>query len=460
MMIAKRLVLATLVLVAVITAMLLVMKDKIMLGAEAYLYGYPLVMMETTRIQSAKYIGPENQLRMVRQFPNAQFKEVVRPNVDTLYTTAFLSMKEGPWAFEMPANNKRYELMPFMDAWTNVFASPGTRTSGNQGGTYLLAGPEWNGQVPKGMTLLKSPTDMVWLIGRTQTNGTADFATVHELQNRLRLSKWPQPPDSLSASTDSKRDAQPSWQVSTEPSLTPVAQMKALNTTEFFNRLMKLMVSNPPSPEDAPLLARLAQLEIKPGQAVHLSGSNALSFSLGRWIANQRVMKALNTKAQDGSWSYPPLNLGRYGTDYNTRAAVAMVGLGANLPEDAMYPNTVLDHQGQALNGKHRYRLHFAANALPPVKAFWSITAYGADEFLIDNPLQRFAIGDRDPLVFNADGSLDLWVQATPPSQKEAAANWLPVQMGAPFLLNARLYWPEDKALNGQWKMPVVERLN
>ena len=460
MMIAKRLVLATLVLVAVITAMLLVMKDKIMLGAEAYLYGYPLVMMETTRIQSAKYIGPENQLRMVRQFPNAQFKEVVRPNVDTLYTTAFISMKEGPWAFEMPANNKRYELMPFMDAWTNVFASPGTRTSGNQGGTYLLAGPEWNGQVPKGMTLLKSPTDMVWLIGRTQTNGTADFATVHELQNRLRLTKWLQPPDSLSASTDSKRDAPPSWQVSTEPSLTPVAQMKALNTTEFFNRLMKLMVSNPPSPEDAPLLARLAQLEIKPGQAVHLSGSNALSFSLGRWIANQRVMKALNTKAQDGSWSYPPLNLGRYGTDYNTRAAVAMVGLGANLPEDAMYPNTVLDHQGQALNGKHRYRLHFAANALPPVKAFWSITAYGADEFLIDNPLQRFAIGDRDPLVFNADGSLDLWVQATPPSQKEAAANWLPVQMGAPFLLNARLYWPEDKALNGQWKMPVVERLN
>lgn len=460
MMIAKRLVLATLVLVAVITAMLLVMKDKIMLGAEAYLYGYPLVMMETTRIQSAKYTGPENQLRMVRQFPNAQFKEVVRPNVDTLYTTAFISMKEGPWAFEMPANNKRYELMPFMDAWTNVFASPGTRTSGNQGATYLLAGPEWNGQVPKGMTLLKSPTDMVWLIGRTQTNGTADFATVHELQNRLRLTKWPQPPDSLSASTDSKRDAQAGWQVSTEPSLPPVAQMKALNTTEFFNRLMKLMVSNPPSPEDAPLLARLAQLEIKPGQAVHLSGSNALSFSLGRWIANQRVMKALNTKAQDGSWSYPPLNLGRYGTDYNTRAAVAMVGLGANLPEDAAYPNTALDHQGQALNGKHRYRLHFAANALPPVKAFWSITAYGADEFLIDNTLQRFAIGDRDPLVFNADGSLDLWVQATPPSEKEAAANWLPVQMGAPFLLNARLYWPEDKALNGQWKMPVVERLN
>lgn len=460
MKITKRILIAALVLVALVAAMLLIKKDKIMLGAEAYLYGYPLVIMETTRVQSAKYIGPENQLRMVRQFPNAHFKDVVRPNVDTLYTTAFISMKEGPWVFEMPANDKRYELMPFMDAWTNVFASPGTRTSGNQGATYLLTGPEWDGQVPKDMTLLKSPTDMVWLIGRTQTNGAADFATVHELQNRLRLTKWPMPENPTSANTDSKRDAIPDWQVSLEPSLAPVAQMKALSTPEFFNRLMQLMVSHPASKEDAPLIERLAQLEIKPGQAVHLSWSNALSFSLGRWIANQRVLRALNTKAQDGSWSYPPLNLGRYGTDYNTRAAVAMVGLGANLPEDAVYPNTALDHQGQALNGKHRYRLHFAANALPPVKAFWSITAYGADEFLIDNPMQRFAIGDRDPLVFNADGSLDLWVQATPPSQKEAAANWLPVQMGAPFLLNARLYWPEDKALNGQWNMPVVERLN
>jgi len=350
--------------------------------------------------------------------------------------------------------------MPFMDAWTNVFASPGTRTSGNQGATYLLAGPEWDGQVPEGMTLLKSSTDMVWLIGRTQTNGTADFATVHELQNRLSLTKWRQPSSILSASTDSQRDAKTVWQVSTEPSLTPVAQMKAFSTPEFFNRLMQLMISNPPPTEDAPLLARLAQLEIKPGQAVHLNWTNTLSFSLGRWIANQRVMKALNTKPQDGIWSSPPLNLGRYGTDYNTRAAVAMVGLGANLPEDALYPNTAVDQQGRPLNGQHRYRLHFAANALPPVKAFWSITAYGADEFLIDNPLQRFALGDRDPLAFNADGSLDIWIQASTPDQKEAATNWLPVQMGSSFLLNARLYWPEAKALNGQWKMPVVERLN
>jgi hypothetical protein len=460
MKIVKRTLTAVLLLLALIAGLVLVLKDKITLGAEAFLYGYPLVMMETTRVQSAKYIGPENQLRLVRQFPNAQFKDVVRPNVDTLYTTAFISMKDGPWVFEMPANDKRYELMPFMDAWTNVFASPGSRTSGNQGATYLLAGPQWQGTVPKNMTLLKSPTDMVWLIGRTQTNSTADYAVVHDLQNRLRLTKWDAHNGSASADTDSKKISSPAWQASTEPAVPPLAQMSALSTLEFFNRLMQLMVSNPPAPADAPLLARLAQLEIRPGQAVAMSWYQHLSFALGRWIAHQRVMKALNNKAMDGSWSVPPLNLGRYGSDYNTRAAVAMVGLGANLPEDAIYPNTALDHQGNPLNGQHRYRMHFAANSLPPVKAFWSITAYGADEFLIDNPIQRFALGDRDPLVFNADGSLDIWIQATPPDSKEAHANWLPVQKGAPFLLNARLYWPEDRALNGPWKMPAVERLN
>ena len=456
----KRFLIFALVWVALMAALLMAIKDKIALGAEAYLYGYPLVMMETTRLQSAKYIGPENQLRLVRQFPNAQFKDVVRPNVDTLYTTAFLSMKEGPWVFEMPANDKRYELMPFMDAWTNVFASPGTRTLGNQGASFLLVGPNWQGQVPKGMTILKSPTDMVWLIGRTQTNGTADFATVHELQNRLSLTKWQQLSDKLPARTDLQKLEPSNWQANPKPASPPVAQMKALSTPDFVNRLMQLMVNNPPASEDAPLLVRLAKLEIKPGQVVQLSWLNELSFSLGRWIANQRITKVLNTKPEAGVWSSPPLNLGRYGTDYNTRAAVAMVGLGANLPEDAMYPNTTRDQQGKALNGEHRYRVHFPANALPPVKAFWSITAYGADEFLIDNPLQRFALGDRDPLVFNADGSLDIWIQASPPDQKEAATNWLPVQRGSDFLLNARLYWPDDTALKGQWKMPAVERLN
>ena len=158
-------------------------------------------------------------------------------------------------------------------------------------------------------------------------------------------------------------------------------------------------------------------------------------------------------------WSTPPRNLGQYGIDYATRAGVAMVGLGANLAADALYPNAQVDGQGEPLDGSRRYRLHFKAGELPPVKAFWSVTAYGADDYLIANPMQRYALGDRDPLVFNADGSLDLWIQADEPAA-DKKNNWLPVKAGARFLLNARLYWPEDAALDGRWGMPAVERLH
>ena len=447
----KKFLLISLSVLMLLAAFVMAFKDKISLGAEAFLYGYPLVIMEVTRVHSSHYIGPENQLRRVRQFPDASFKDVVRPNVDTLYTTAFFSMKEGPWVFEMPANSERYELMPFMDAWTHVFASPGTRTSGSESATFLLVGPSWQGDVPNGMTLLRSPTDMVWLIGRTQTNGTADFETVHRLQDRLHLKK-------LSSSGHTEKPSP--WQASSAASTPPIVQMRNMGTSEFLNRLMALMVNNPPFAADAPLLKRMAGAGLVPGQAVHLQGLDLASFALGRWIAHFKVQQALSNKAKDGRWTTPPMNLGAYGTDYNTRAAVAMVGLGANLPQDATYPNTNLDHQGNTLSGKHRYRLHFKAQALPPVKAFWSVTAYGADEFLIDNPIKRYALGDRDALHYNADGSLDIWIQAQAPKEAHRHANWLPVHPDQPFLLNARLYWPKEDALQGRWQMPAIERLD
>jgi hypothetical protein len=445
----KRLLWTLLIFSLLVAGTLWTYKDKIVLGAEAFLFGYPLVMMETTRVHSQKYIGPENELRRVRLFPDATFKDVVRPNVDTLYTTAFISMKEGPWVFEMPANDERYELMPFMDAWTHVFASPGTRTSGTQGSTYLLVGPKWQGQTPAGMNLLRAPTDMVWLIGRTQTNGPADFERVHRLQDRLKLYRLGGPSNTPST-----------WQASAQKSAPPVVQMKEMSMREFYERLMQLMVENPAKAEDKAMLDRLASHQLEPGKPVQLSAIDTASFALGRWIANRKVTQALQQKVKDGTWSTPPLSLGNYGTDYNIRAVVAMVGLGANLPEDALYPNTSLDAHGQALHGQHRYQLHFDAAKLPPVKAFWSITAYGADEFLMANELKRFALGDRDKLVYNVDGSLDIWIQATRPTDATQAANWLPVKADAPFLLNARLYWPKPEALQGTWQMPAVKRLN
>jgi hypothetical protein len=449
----KRVLLALLIPLVMGVAVLYLKAEQIRLGAEAYVFGYPLVIMDVTRSNATQMLGPENQLHRVRHFPDANFREVVRPNVDTLYTSAFIDMSQGPWVFEMPANNQRYEVMPFMDAWTNVFAAPGTRSTGTAGGRFLLAGSNWQGDTPAGLTLLRAPTRIVWLIGRTQTNGVADYPVVHALQDRLALR-------SLAAWQGGRDDVSPLWQRTTERLLPPIAQMQSMPVTEFFERLTRLLVENPPAAADAPMMAKLARIGITPGQSPNWGWLDRGSLALGRWIADMRIARELK-KPRDlvRGWATPPASLGNYGSDYATRTAVAMVGLGANLPLDANYPNTRVDQDGQALDGSRRYRLHFKAGALPPVNAFWSVTAYSGQDFFIENPLQRYALGDRDPLAFNADGSLDLLAQATPPAG-EQLKNWLPVRAGEPFLLNARLYWPKAAALNGAWAMPGVERID
>ena len=455
----KRALALVLVLVAALAGALIATSEQIVLGAQGYIFGYPLVMMDLTRASAAQTVGPENQLHRVRQFPDAGFRDVVRPNVDTLYSTAFIDTGKGPWVFEMAANDQRYETMPFMDGWTNVFAAPGTRATGKGGGRFLLAGPQWRGVVPDGLTLIRSPTQIVWLIGRTQTNGVADFDLVHRLQDGVSLRLLAAWQDNPTGQVSTAAPVLP-WQPAAIRPLPPVVQMQAMDAQTFFTRLALLMSNNPPAAADGPMLVKLSRLGIAPGQPPNWGVLDRWSVSLGRWIADRTVARELG-RPRDlvRGWSTPPAMLGNYGTYYNARAVVAMIGLGANLPVDAIYPSAGVDGAGRGLDGSRRYRLHFKAAELPPVHAFWSVTAYGADNFLIDNPLKRHALGDRDPLRFNPDGSLDLWVQAEPPKD-DMKNNWLPVRPGAPFLLNARLYWPKPAALDGSWGMPAVEPLD
>jgi len=452
----KRVLLAVLILTFLLAGLLYAKRKQIILGAEAYIFGYPLVIMDVTRANAALTIGPGNHLRRARQFPDARFKDVVRPNVDTLYTSGFIDMAKGPWVFEMAANKERYEVMPFMDAWTNVFAALGTRSTGTAGKRFLLVGPDWQDPVPAGLTLLRSPTRMVWLIGRTQTNGEADYATVHRLQDGITLrtlAAW-------QAGRTEQDEASAAWKPATLKPIPPVAQMQAMSAETFFTRLSMLLVNNPPAAADGPMMAKLTRIGISPGRPPDWGVLDRWSVALGRWIADWKIAKELKTpRGRVRGWSAPPAMVGSYGTHYNIRAMVAMVGLGANLPADAIYPNTSVDADGKALNGSHRYRLHFKAGELPPVNAFWSVTAYGKDDFFMDNPLHRYALGDRDPLVFNPDGSLDLLVQAEPPEGNKRN-NWLPVRANETFLLNARLFWPKSAALNGAWGMPAVERID
>ena len=423
-------------------------RTQIAAAAQAYLFGYPLVIMDLTRAATVASLGPENALLRVRAFPGVDAHDVVRPNVDTLYTTAFIDMQRGPWIFESAPNAERYEVLPFLDAWTNVFAAPGTRTGGAAGVRYLLAARDWRGEVPPGLTLLRAPTRMVWLIGRTQTNGMADYPLVHRLQDRITLRPFAAPAANA-PTTPWRRMAK---------SAAPIEQMRAMSTVTFFTRLAALLPDNPASDADRPMMAQLATLGVAPGRAPAWTWLDALCIDLGRRIADYQVGRALRqARALVRGWSTPPSNIGNYGTDYATRAVVAMVGLGANLPADALYPNARVDGAGEPLDGDRRYRLHFARGALPPVRAFWSVTAYGPDDFLIPNPIDRHALGDRDRLTVNADGSLDIAIQASAPT--DPRANWLPVRAGQAFTLNARLYWPEPAALDGRWGMPAIERV-
>jgi hypothetical protein len=360
----------------------------------------------------------------------------------------------------MEPNEIRYEVMQFMDAWTNVFAAPGTRTTGTGGGRFLLVGPSWQGKVPKGMTLLRSPTQIVWLIGRTQTNGVRDYPTVHRLQDGIKLIALADWRDKKIINENKKEFPGAIRQQAKDESIPPVIQMQEMNVESFFRRLATLMVNNPPSAADGPMLVKLSRIGIKPGQPPNWNLLDRSCVALGRWIADFTAAKELKKPRNlIRGWSTPPAIIGNYGTFYNTRAIVAMAGLGANLPEDAVYPSVRVDSNGRALNGRHRYRLHFKTGELPPVNAFWSITAYGTDNFFIPNPIHRYSLGDRNELVFNTDGSLDIHIMATQP-EKAKMNNWLPVKDGEPFLLNARLYWPKPAALSGNWGMPAVERID
>ncbi len=293
---------------AVLAGMAYLKGEQIVLGAEGYVFGYPLVIMDVTRVNSIQLIGPENQLKRVQQFPDASFKDVVRPNADTLYTTAFINMNQGPWVFEMPPNVKRYELMPFMDAWTNVFAAPGTRTraeaEGKTGARFLLAGPKWTGELPVGLTLLRSPTAMTWLVGRTQTNGVQDYPLVKQLQNGLRLTK-------LSDWQAGRAPTDKHWAAATVKPEPPAQQMQAMDVETFYTRLASLMVDNPPAQADGPMMAKLQRIGVEPGMPLRWSLTDRWAIAFGRWVADFTIAKELKKPRElVRGWATPPLGVG------------------------------------------------------------------------------------------------------------------------------------------------------
>jgi hypothetical protein len=422
---------------------------------EAYTYLYPLVTMEVTRRQLANIppgtregFGPPNQFHHLRTFPDADFRAVVRPNFDTLYSSAWLDLTRGPVIVEVPDSDDRYYMMPMLDMWTDVFANPGKRTTGTGAQTFVVTAPGYSGDLPAGATPIAAPTPHVWVIGRTQTNGPADYAAVNAFQDGLRITELAGPSTFvIDESVDTTTE--------------PLRLVDAMSAAEFFTLAARTMAVNPPHRSDFSQMARMSLLGVAPGvdfDADRFDAAELAEIEAGAKAAQAALHAGVARLAVPvNGWAMLTDTMGVYGNEYFRRAVITLVGLGANPAQDAVYPLLVADADGKPTVGDHDYVIHFDADELPPAQAFWSITMYDAEGFQAPNELNRFAIGDRDPLVFNPDGSLDIYMQHGDPGP-DRRANWLPAPTG-PVGITMRLYAPAPAALDGTWHPPAVRRV-
>jgi hypothetical protein len=433
-------------------------KEATEIGIEAYVYGYPLVTLEMTRRVMTNVAAPEGahapmgQFLLMRKYPNAAFKDVTAPNADTLYSTAWLDLAKEPYVLSLPDMDGRYFLMPMLSGWTDVFEVPGKRTTGTKAQAYAITGPNWTGRLPAGVKELKSPTNMVWILGRTYCTGTPeDYTACHAVMDKYQLvplSAYGKPYTPPAGKVDRTVDAK-----------TPVRdQVHKMDAVAYFTLLASLMKDNPPVPADAPMVAKLAKIGLVPGKDFDASKLPAATADRIPKAAQQQILGHFKQGGTDlNGWIFTT-KAGVYGTDYLQRAFITAIGLGANRPQDAVYPTSQVAGDGKPYSGANKYVVHFPKGQTPPTNAFWSITMYGADYFFVDNPLNKYTVSPRNDLRYNADGSLDLHIQNESPG-KDKEANWLPAPKGR-FILMMRLYWPREtdpSILDGTWKPPAVK---
>ncbi|AZQ64995.1 DUF1254 domain-containing protein [Flammeovirga pectinis] len=422
---------------------------------KAYNYGFPLVLMEySKKAMLTKTQTKANEFNHVSTFPDWKFRDVVRPNLDTYYSNAWLDLSNGPVVVTVPAT-KRYYLIPALDAYTNVFSSVGTRTTGTKAQKFVYTGPNWSGKVPKGMQQIKCPTNMVWLLGRIEVHNQKDGETiVADIQDEIYI----KPLKCHRKVTYRSNSFSSEIYTAKEP---PIDYVKNLSIEEFFTKMSYLMKINPPAKSDSVFIEELKEIDFEIGDG----------FSLGMFSDEEKeiysnIPEEVQAKwdensygEQTKSWNFYKENIGNYGINYEHRAYISAIGLGANLPEDAVYPMTTVDKNLEDLNGEYNYVIHFAKEEIPSVNGFWSLTCYNNNDFLVHNELNRYAIGDRCNLKFNKDGSLDIYLQAQKPSNY-TSINWLPIPEDATFSLVLRMYWPKKEVFKSNYQLPCVKKIS
>jgi hypothetical protein len=434
---------------------------------DAYIYAYPLVTMEITRRFMTNVEKPDGgskapmgQFARLRTYPAVDDHSVTAPNADTLYTLSWLDVSKEPWVLSIPDMKDRYFLFPMLDGWTNVFQDPGKRTTGTKAQKYAITGPGWTGTLPAGVTEYKSPTNLVWILGRIYCTGTPeDYKAVHALQDQVSvvpLSSYGKP------YTPPAGKVEAGWDMKTGVR----DQVNAMDGAAYFKLASELMKSNPPAAEDAPMVAKMAKIGIVPGQDFDASkldpavakGVAAAPKPAQDKIANLKEAIVTGDAKLENGWMYFS-KTGLYGTGYRNRALITWFGLGANRPQDAVYPTSEGPDIIKKYSGANKYVAHFNKGDMPPANGFWSITMYDKDYFFVPNSINRYTVSSRNKFKTNPDGSVDLYVQKDSPG-KDKEANWLPAPAGD-FVLMMRLYWPSEKPpslLDGTWKPPEVKQ--
>lgn len=427
------------------------------LGADAFVFGFPLLTMTSTMrwatnvSKAGDERAPLNQFAHLQRFPDPAFRAIVGTNAYTLYSQAWLDLSEEPLILDLPDTGGRSYLMPLIDAWTEVFICLGPRTVGTAGGAYALAGPGWSGPLPEGLRRIDAPTNVVWVVGHTHATSRDDLCFGRAIQEGLALTPLSAyggsytPPD---GAVDPALDSPPG----------PHHVLTEMGAGDFLEELAREMDANPPASGDRPILDRLAEIGLQPGRPFAwegLPGEIREALEAGFEEGRQAVVAPPPPRLENG-WHSLRERLGTYGADYLRRAQIANVALGIAHPEDAVFPLTAADGDGNRLNGAHRYVLRFEPGGLPPVEALWSLALYDMDQLLIENPIDRYALGNRDELEIGTDGSLEILIQHGPPTGSNA--NWLPAPEGD-FNLMLHMYWPSQRALDGSWTIPPVRRI-
>jgi hypothetical protein len=433
------------------------------IGLDAYTYGIPLMeFVRQAKQQTSVTVpndlsdAPLNLLGSARHLASATRQVIVQPNLDTLYTMGHVDLKAGPLVLHVPAvTHHRYYSFELMDPYTNVFAYVGTRTTGDGAENFLITDPGWMGRVPRGLRRIRSPYRRAWIVGRTLAYSASDLPAVHKIQDGYKLIPL--------ADYEKLGD---SWTPPRPRRIVTKHKVANLPTgLAYFDELGTALAQNPPPARDRAILAELRRVGVGPGlhpsrerlSPALLDGLKAAAAGGLAHIYTLRLSIATpNFLAHDG-WFVPPPDTGDYGTDYAFRGVVAIYGIAANRPAEALYIIGAADQTGALLSAAHRYVVHFAAGQLPPARYFWSLTVYDQNFFLVANPLGRYELSSHTRgLHYNADGSLSIYLQHTAPVGHDS--NWIPIPSTGQFEATLRLYGPKQSVLDGAYAYPPIVR--